>query len=99
MSSTHQHKLLALRRNKYDPDITEYWVDHRTHGKKGTEERDGFSDRAHTKGLAEGAHLNTNPIDDWDLRGAGVCTVEAGKDVTWMWNTWSFHKIVLHMTG
>lgn len=34
MSSTHQHKLLALRRNKYDPDITEYWVDHRTHGKK-----------------------------------------------------------------
>ncbi|OLP96949.1 hypothetical protein AK812_SmicGene20767 [Symbiodinium microadriaticum] len=49
---------------KYDEDETEYWVDHRTHGQ--------------VSGMSNS--FKPGNLDEWNLKGAGTCEVESGKD-------------------
>ena len=73
-----------LRKNKYDDEVVEYWVDYHTHGTKGSEERDGIRDKASTRGLADATALQATPLDGWDLSVAGACEIEKGTDVPWV---------------
>ncbi len=59
-------------------------MDYRTHGTKGSEERDGIRDKASTRGLADASALQATSLDGWDLSVAGACEVETGKDVPWV---------------
>ena len=71
-----------LRKNKYDDTETEYWVDYRTEGVRGTSEVDGMSESraGHTDGVLAPAlddqPMASNPLET-ELP-AGV-EVEQGK--------------------
>ena len=74
-------RLSAQRINKYDGE-TEYWVDTRTHGTRGSHEVEGLRDSTSAKGKVDSLGNSSKPEDldkNWnhDEEPAGV---EEGKD-------------------
>ena len=70
------------RKNKYDEDEIEHWVDHRTSGVMGVEEKEGLKDTTTGTGATR-EFQNFKPSglnDQWDHRQAGNCSVETGRD-------------------
>ncbi|CAE7839919.1 unnamed protein product [Symbiodinium sp. CCMP2592] len=70
------------RENKYDGD-TEYWVDIRTKGVRGSKETEGLKDSTSTQGEASGMGDTYQPgkLDEgFDLRGHSSASVESGTD-------------------
>ena len=74
--------LIQLRRNKYDEEEVEYWVDARTIGTRGTSEKEGMRDVTNAQGAVNGfgsAHQPSN-LDEFDPASMGGCSLETGKD-------------------
>ncbi|CAE7662972.1 unnamed protein product, partial [Symbiodinium necroappetens] len=74
-----------VRKNQYDDDELEYWVDFRTEGSRGTNESDGVlekkqADTTGTGGFAMGA-LGDGPMPDLPINGDGAAGVakDSGK--------------------
>ena len=71
------------RTNQYDDEELEYWVDYRTEGSRGTEERDGIEDTMEgaTDGFASNA-LDDGPVPTIPMQsgqGAGLTKEDAGQ--------------------
>ena len=80
LSAKATSSLAALsRRNKYDNDIIEYWVDVRTSGQKGLMEKEGMKESNSTCGETSTLSMLSmagNLEKDWDHVGPGPCEIE-----------------------
>ena len=65
---------MQLRNNVYDEDEVEYWVDYRTTGVRGTEERDGLLEKKEgdTSGIVSTATDLGKPISLAESHPAGL---------------------------
>lgn len=66
------------RKNKYDDEIVEYWVDYRTQGVLGVDERQSIRESSETQGRANQLELGPDGFHDWSLPDPGVCEIEDG---------------------
>ena len=70
------------RKNKYDEEETEFWVDFRTSGVMGLLEKEGLKDSTTGTGTTPNfENFKSAPLNEqWNHRQAGTCAVETGRD-------------------
>ena len=75
---------VKLRKNKYDSEITEYWVDARTAGVKGQRDEEALRETASIQGQCNEApdlRGSGTPIGEWCLNpGNTPCEEVSGND-------------------
>ena len=75
-----RHSLPLCRKNKYDDELEEFWVDHRTAGKQGTYEKEGLKESTSAAGTTDSldiAGMEGNLHSAWGQRGTGAAPLDA----------------------
>ena len=69
------------RRNKYDEDIIEYWVDVLTSGHLGLRQEEGIRESSHARGSSSTMRLSSSDnLREWNHEDMGGCEIEGSPE-------------------